>query len=69
MVCQVRYSHCRLTDKEQHIETAKTVSGEKVIIVGHSMGSQVAHYFFKWVEAEGYGNGGPRWVEDHIGNT
>lgn len=21
---------------------------------------------FKWVEAEGFGDGGPTWVEDHI---
>ena len=30
------------------------------------MGSQVLYYFFAWVEAEGYGNGGPNWVNDHI---
>ena len=25
------------------------------------------HYFFKWVEAEGFGNGGPTWVDDNVG--
>lgn len=52
-----------------HIETARHVQGEKVVIVGHSMGSQVIHYFFKWVEATGHGNGGPTWVDDHIGTV
>lgn len=51
----------------QHIETSRKISGRKAVLVAHSMGSQVAHYFFKWVEAEGYGNGGPSWVEDNIG--
>lgn len=39
---------------------------EKTVLVGHSMGSQIMFYFLKWVEAEGYGNGGPNWVNDHI---
>jgi hypothetical protein len=52
-----------------HIETTHKLSGQKIALVTHSMGSQVAHYFFKWVEAEGYGNGGPTWVDDHIGRT
>ena len=30
------------------------------------MGSQVALYFLKWVEAEGHGGGGSNWVETHI---
>lgn len=32
------------------------------------MGSSVALYFMKWVEAEGpgFGNGGDRWCEDHL---
>ncbi|KAF8250230.1 Lecithin:cholesterol acyltransferase [Wilcoxina mikolae CBS 423.85] len=49
-----------------HIELAHKLSGKKVALVAHSMGSQVAHYFFKWVEAEGYGGGGPLWVDEHI---
>ena len=51
---------------KNYIETATKLSDKKVVLVAHSMGSQVAHYFFKWVEAEGYGNGGPKWVEDNI---
>lgn len=51
-----------------NIELNKRLTGEKSILVGHSMGSQVVFYFMKWVEAEGelYGNGGPSWVNDHI---
>lgn len=50
------------------IETAKTLNGQKLYLVGHLMGLQVALYFMKWVEAEGplYGNGGPRWCHNHL---
>ena len=53
---------------KMHIETAKRLKGRKVVLVTHSMGSQVLFYFFKWVEAEGedFGNGGSSWVEDHV---
>ncbi|KAI5817086.1 Lecithin:cholesterol acyltransferase-domain-containing protein [Pyronema omphalodes] len=51
---------------KSHIEVAHKLHGKKVALVAHSMGSQVAHYFFKWVEAEGHGDGGPTWVNDHI---
>ncbi|KXS99875.1 hypothetical protein AC578_4472, partial [Pseudocercospora eumusae] len=54
------------TRLKNHIEVARHVSGEKVVLLSHSMGSQVLFYFFRWVEAEGYGNGGPSWVNDHI---
>ncbi|KAK5727991.1 phospholipid:diacylglycerol acyltransferase [Elasticomyces elasticus] len=54
------------TRLRNHIELAKKVSGLKVVLLSHSMGSQVLFYFFHWVEAEGYGNGGPSWVNDHI---
>lgn len=54
------------TRLKSHIEIAKHVSGEKVVLLSHSMGSQVLYYFFHWVEAEGHGNGGTSWVEDHI---
>ncbi|KAG8987079.1 hypothetical protein FRB90_003616, partial [Tulasnella sp. 427] len=37
------------------VEAFKKREGRKVVLVG-----------MKWVEAEGYGNGGPTWVEDHI---
>lgn len=54
---------------KSQIELNKKFTGEKSILVGHSMGSQVIYYFMKWVEAKGphYGNGGNRWVNDHIG--
>lgn len=48
------------------IEENLSHSGKKTVLVGHSMGSQVIFYFLKWVEAQGHGNGGNRWVNDHI---
>ncbi|KAK0315683.1 phospholipid:diacylglycerol acyltransferase [Friedmanniomyces endolithicus] len=54
------------TRLRNHIELGKQVSGLKVVLLSHSMGSQVLYYFLHWVEAEGYGNGGPSWVNDHI---
>ncbi|EGW34741.1 uncharacterized protein SPAPADRAFT_132946 [Spathaspora passalidarum NRRL Y-27907] len=50
------------------IELTVKHTGEKSILVGHSMGSQIIFYFMKWVEASGkdYGNGGKSWVNDHI---
>lgn len=50
------------------IELNLRLQGQKSILVGHSMGTQVIFYFMKWVEASGehYGNGGPNWVNDHI---
>lgn len=54
------------TRLKNHIELAKQVSGEKAVLLSHSMGSQVLYYFFQWVEAEGYGNGGPTWVDNHV---
>ncbi|KAF8589534.1 phospholipid/diacylglycerol acyltransferase [Ramaria rubella] len=61
------------------IEGFKQREGRKVVIAAHSMGSTVSpicdhgcaiyHPFscsLKWVEAEGYGNGGTAWVDDHI---
>jgi phospholipid:diacylglycerol acyltransferase len=54
------------TRLKSHIEIAKHVSGTKAVLLSHSMGSQVLYYFFHWVEAEGHGNGGPTWVNDHI---
>jgi phospholipid:diacylglycerol acyltransferase len=54
------------TRLKNHIEVAKHITGLKVVLLSHSMGSQVLYYFFHWVEAEGYGNGGPSWVNDHV---
>jgi phospholipid:diacylglycerol acyltransferase len=54
------------TRLKSHIEVAVHVSDKKAVLLSHSMGSQVLYYFFHWVEAEGYGNGGKDWVEKHI---
>lgn len=53
---------------KQQIEFQLKASGEKTVLIGHSMGSQVVFYFLNWVQAEGpnYGNGGENWVETHI---
>ncbi|KAF2457507.1 Lecithin:cholesterol acyltransferase-domain-containing protein [Lineolata rhizophorae] len=51
---------------KEHIELAHRLSGRKVVLLSHSMGSQVLYYFFHWVEAEGYGGGGPVWVDTHV---
>jgi phospholipid:diacylglycerol acyltransferase len=54
------------TRLKSHIEVGVRVSNKKVVLLSHSMGSQVLYYFLHWVEAEGYGNGGPGWVEAYI---
>jgi phospholipid:diacylglycerol acyltransferase len=54
------------TRLKSHIEVAAKISDMKVTLLSHSMGSQVLYYFLHWVEAEGYGNGGPAWVEEHV---
>ena len=41
-------------------------TNKKVLLVSHSMGSQVLFYFFQWVENMEHGKGGPDWVEKHI---
>lgn len=51
---------------KKQIEVKKALRGEKTALVGHSMGSQVAFYFMKWAEAEGFGNGGSKWCNEHI---
>lgn len=50
------------------IELFHKLTGEKTVLVGHSMGSQIVFYFLKWVEAKGpfYGNAGPDWVDKYI---
>jgi phospholipid:diacylglycerol acyltransferase len=47
-----------------HIETAVLTEGEKVVLVSHSMGSQVLFYFLHWVEASGHGGRG--WVDKYV---
>ncbi|CAN6609815.1 phospholipid:diacylglycerol acyltransferase [Trichomonascus vanleenenianus] len=50
------------------IENNLSQTGEKTVLMGHSMGSQVVFYFLKWVEdmAPTSGQGGPDWVNRHI---
>lgn len=48
------------------IEDNLAKTGEKSILTSHSMGTQVVFYFLKWVEADGYGNGGRSWVDTHV---
>ncbi|KAH3686728.1 hypothetical protein WICPIJ_002291 [Wickerhamomyces pijperi] len=56
------------TKLKKSIEDSYQRTGEKSVLVGHSMGSQVVYYFMKWAEAEGadYGNGGANWVNTYI---
>ncbi|MCJ1428074.1 hypothetical protein MMC29_005982 [Sticta canariensis] len=56
------------TRLKSHIETARQTSKQKVVLVSHSMGSQVLFYFFHWVQAKGHGNGGPDWVDKNVGS-
>jgi phospholipid:diacylglycerol acyltransferase len=52
------------TRLKAYIELAFATSNQKVLLVSHSMGSQVLFYFFQWVEnSEG---GGPNWVDKHV---
>lgn len=50
------------------IEQNMALTGKKTVLVSHSMGSSVALYFMKWVEASGpeFGNGGDQWCETHL---
>ncbi|KIV82333.1 hypothetical protein PV11_04452 [Exophiala sideris] len=54
------------TRLKSYIEIAYATSGKKVVLVSHSMGSQVVFYFMKWVEHKDHGKGGKKWVNDHI---
>lgn len=49
-----------------HIEMALQTEQKKVVLVSHSMGSQVVFYFFHWVASEHGGRGGVDWVDRHI---
>jgi phospholipid:diacylglycerol acyltransferase len=51
------------------IEGHHITSGEKVVLISHSMGGTVTYYFLQWVIADvkvGGGGGGKNWVEKHI---
>ncbi|KAF3763707.1 LACT-domain-containing protein [Cryphonectria parasitica EP155] len=49
-----------------HIESAVLGWNQKVVLISHSMGSQVLFYFFHWVASQEGGRGGDSWVEDHV---
>ncbi|KAI9873865.1 MAG: hypothetical protein M1830_010512 [Pleopsidium flavum] len=68
-----RLSYANLETRDQYftrlkayIETAARISKTKPVLVSHSMGSQVLFYFLHWVQAEGHGGGGPRWVDTYV---
>ena len=54
------------TRLKNYIETACKTSGQRPVLVSHSMGGQVLFYFFKWVEHPDHGKGGKSWVNDHV---
>jgi len=54
------------TRLKMYIETAVKISNKKIVLVSHSMGSQVVFYFFHWVASEDGGKGGDDWVEQFI---
>jgi phospholipid:diacylglycerol acyltransferase len=68
-----RLSYANLEARDQYftklklyIETAVVLSGTKVVLASHSMGSQVLFYFFHWVASPRGGKGGDDWVEQHV---
>lgn len=36
------------------------------MLIAHSYGSNVVVYFMKWVESKQGGNGGAKWVDNHV---
>ncbi|KAK2626283.1 hypothetical protein QTJ16_004545 [Diplocarpon rosae] len=61
---EVRDSY--FTRLKMYIELAHKTSDKKVVLVSHSMGSQVLFYFFHWVAAAEGGAGGDGWVDEHV---
>ncbi|KAF9380091.1 hypothetical protein CPB97_008582 [Podila verticillata] len=68
-----RLSFANLESRDHYFSKLKAslelnlrVTGEKNVLVAHSMGSSVVFYFFKWVESPLGGKGGPNWVNNHI---
>jgi phospholipid:diacylglycerol acyltransferase len=58
-----------MTKLKANVEALVKTTGTPVVLVAHSMGSQIVLYFFKWVttaEKHGGGGGGSDWVERHI---
>ena len=57
------------TKLKHTIEAYYITTGEKVVLVSHSMGGTVSYYFLQWVTADvknGGGGGGKNWVDKHI---
>lgn len=57
------------TKLKHAVEAHHQTSGEKVVLVSHSMGGTVVYYFLQWVVADakyGGGGGGKDWIEKHI---
>lgn len=50
------------TRLRQQIETLVSMNGQKAVVVPHSMGGNVWHYFMQWVTHNVHSN----WVHDHI---
>ncbi|KAH8661664.1 Lecithin:cholesterol/phospholipid:diacylglycerol acyltransferase [Tricladium varicosporioides] len=68
---RLSYSNLEVRDQyftrlKMYIEMAQKVSDKKVVLISHSMGSQVLFYFFHWVAAESGGRGGDDWVDKHV---
>ncbi|CAK7568634.1 MAG: phospholipid:diacylglycerol acyltransferase [Sporothrix epigloea] len=68
-----RLSYANLETRDQYftrlkmyIEMAVKTSGRKVVLVSHSMGSQVLFYFFHWAASPLGGRGGDGWVEKYV---
>ncbi|KAF9928557.1 hypothetical protein FBU30_002295 [Linnemannia zychae] len=68
-----RLSFSNLENRDHYFSRLKTnlelslkMTGEKNVLLAHSMGSTVLFYFFKWVESDKGGKGGPNWVNDHV---
>ncbi|KAL9125565.1 MAG: hypothetical protein Q9217_005246 [Psora testacea] len=64
-----RLSYANLEHRDQyfsrlrsHIEVACLTSGNKTVLISHSMGSQVLFYFLHWVEA----HSGQGWVDKYV---
>lgn len=57
------------TKLKHTIEAYYITTGEKVVLISHSMGGTVSYYFLQWVTADvknGGGGGGKNWVDKHI---
>jgi phospholipid:diacylglycerol acyltransferase len=58
-----------LTQLKHKIEAYHKSTGKKIILISHSMGAIVVHYFFAWVtesKNRGGGGGGNKWVDKHV---